>query len=408
MTYVRLATGNKWRREQTTDNAVVDFAIKLKNFPINKVMVHVTGDKGILRKSVDSGVTWTNVTLPAGTDACVDVVEAHDGSIWGLFLEFGEGEFFGAKVNKSTNAMGTWSAALYVDPDGMHQVFNIAVDPIAGAEVKIAFTMRNASGIDPDFGNRSSAIVSLDSGATWTEKALGYKLFEDQDEPLVMWAAGSLFVYLRGDDATPDPCPMYGIGSFGEANINLDMDGPKNVALFHQGANAIWICTIYTTPAGNITSVTGGGTWTLLGSESVPDGKMFVYSMVATPADVDPFTGIITGTGTDMAYDFNPFVGFTAIADFATFQGPSPLAGAIAPGIGNDLTTLYFSTGGWFQTNMVLAAGIDVVPAIVGEAAGMAHVKAVDGAPASWDWTWTTATDEFPMWAATLTADCQD
>lgn len=192
MSYVRLDTGNRWRK-QATPVVNTGFAIKIKYFPVAKAMVHVTGNKGLLRKSINSGRTWTNVTLMAGSNACLDVCEAPDGSIWGLFYDTGTNT---AKVGVSTNAMTSWTLK-YTHTAG-YQAFNIACSPQPAADVTVAFTARNATGIGAAIGTNSELVISTNSGTSFTTKLMNFKLTTDQDEPILQVFPGKVSVFLRG------------------------------------------------------------------------------------------------------------------------------------------------------------------------------------------------------------------
>lgn len=183
MSYVRLDTGNRWRRQQT-QIATASRAAKLKYLPVNKLMAHVTGASGVLRKSTDSGRTWTNATMLSGTTACLDVCEDPDGNIWGLFVAAGT-----AKVGMSANAMVSWT--LKHTHTASLEAYNIACSPTRAAESTVGFTSRSAD-------DEATVILSTDSGGTWATKLTGYRLVADLDEPLIQFLPGKINVLLRG------------------------------------------------------------------------------------------------------------------------------------------------------------------------------------------------------------------
>ena len=209
MTYIRLSTGDIWKQPAGGGGAGVanNTAAKFKYFPYNKIIAHITGvndgadSTAVLYFSTNSGESFGSaVSLPANCTGVIDVAEAPDGSIWGLFADGNApgGGPYTARCAVSINQGTSWTVK-YSHLAG-HQAFNIATSPVRGAETKIAFTTRNAQGSPGADGSAYGVVVSIDSGDTWAFRAISMRapLSTDADSPLIQWQQDRLIIWLPG------------------------------------------------------------------------------------------------------------------------------------------------------------------------------------------------------------------
>lgn len=147
MPFKRLDVGSEWTTRDGSDE-ITESSIshKLKQFR-SRTMFYTTGTPdndpssvGIGRLSFDDGENWTDVTPPAGNDGCLDMAEASDGILWGLFYDSttpGSPDGYTACIAWSDDGGSVWTSVFTLDPG--QQAFNIACSPTG---TRIAVTAR--------------------------------------------------------------------------------------------------------------------------------------------------------------------------------------------------------------------------------------------------------------------------